>query len=179
MRQWGVCTKSKVKSGSIISSFFAITSIIYKNWLNYWNNFRNIRALQVAYHASFASIIRIKPSFPGVTPSSSLAYWWLLNFESTTLTPTKFSDMLRAMILLFSTDWKMAEMKTLIVIFVIMFPMVMMTQEDLNHGGNNQQLWHHWQNLIAHLRIVAILFQHRVSASCTEIRFNFSFSYFP
>ena len=162
MRQWGVCTKSKVKSRNIISSFFVITSIIYKNWLNYWNNFRNIRALQVAYHASFASIIyqtllinfrniralqvAYHASFASIiyqtllsrgTPSSSLAYWWLLNFESTTLTPTKFSDMLRTMILLFSTDWKMAEMKTLIVIFVIMFPMVMITQEDLNHGGNN------------------------------------------
>ena len=136
MRQWGVCTKSKVKSGSIISSFFAITSIIYKNWLNYWNNFRNIRVLQVAYHASFASIIYQTLLSRG-TPSSSLAYWWLLNFESTTLTPTKFSDMLRTMIILFSTDWTMAEMKTLIVIFVIMFPMVMITQEDLNHGGNN------------------------------------------
>ena len=136
MRQWGVCTKSKVKSRNIISSFFVITSIIYKNWLNYWNNFRNIRALQVAYHASFASIIYQTLLSRG-TPSSSLAYWWLLNFESTTLTPTKFSDMLRTMILLFSTDWKMAEMKTLIVIFVIMFPMVMITQEDLNHGGNN------------------------------------------
>ena len=145
MRQWGVCTKSKVKSRSIISSFFAITSIIYKNWLNYCNNFRNIRALQVAYHTSFASIIYQTLLSTG-TPSSSLAYWWLLNFESTTLTPTKFSDMLRTMILLFSTDWTMAEMKTFIVIFVIMFPMVMITQEDLNHGGNNQQLWHHWQN---------------------------------
>ena len=136
MRQWGVCTKSKVKSRNIISSFFVITSIIYKNWLNYWNNFRNIRALQVAYHASFASIIYQTLLSRG-TPSSSLAYWWLLNFESTTLTPTKFSDMLRTMILLFSTDWTMAEMKTFIVIFVIMFPMVMITQEDLNHGGNN------------------------------------------
>ena len=94
MRQWGVCTKSKVKSRNIISSFFVITSIIYKNWLNYWNNFRNIRALQVAYHASFASIIYQTLLSRG-TPSSSLAYWWLLNFESTTLTPTKFSDMLR------------------------------------------------------------------------------------
>ena len=136
MRQWGVCTKSKVKSRNIISSFFVITSIIYKNWLNYWNNFRNIRALQVACHASFASIIYQTLLSRG-TPSSSLAYWWLLNFESTTLTPTKFSDMLRTMILLFSTDWTMAEMKTFIVIFVIMFPMVMITQEDLNHGGNN------------------------------------------
>ena len=31
----------------------------------------------------------------------------------------------------------MAGMKTLIIIFVIMFPVAMITQEDVNHGGNN------------------------------------------
>ena len=36
-----------------------------------------------------------------------------------------------------STDWKMAGMKTLIFIFVIMFPVAMITEEDVNHGGNN------------------------------------------
>ena len=41
------------------------------------------------------------------------------------------------MIILFSTDWKMAGMKTLIIIFVIMFPVAMITEEDVNHGGNN------------------------------------------
>ena len=46
-------------------------------------------------------------------------------------------DMLQTMIILFSTDWTMAGMKTLIIIFVIMFPVAMITQEDVNHGGNN------------------------------------------
>ena len=31
----------------------------------------------------------------------------------------------------------MAGMKTLIIIFVIMFPVAMITQEDVDHGGNN------------------------------------------
>ena len=31
----------------------------------------------------------------------------------------------------------MAGMKTLIIIFVIMFPVAMITEEDVNHGGNN------------------------------------------
>ena len=57
------------------------------------------------------------------------------------------------MIILFSTDWKMAGMKTLIIIFVIMFPVAMITEEDVNHGGNNYD-----KNLITHLRIVTILF---------------------
>ena len=48
-----------------------------------------------------------------------------------------------------STDWKMAGMKTLIIIFVIMFPVTMITEEDVNHGGNNYD-----KNLIAHPRIV-------------------------
>ena len=61
------------------------------------------------------------------------------------------------MIILFSTDWKMAGMKTLFIIFVIMFPVAMITEEDVNHGGNNYD-----KNLIAHLQIVAILFQHPV-----------------
>ena len=56
-----------------------------------------------------------------------------------------------------STGWKMAGMKTLFIIFVIMFPVAMITEEDVNHGGNNYH-----KNLIAHLRIVAILFQHPV-----------------
>ena len=77
------------------------------------------------------------------------------------------------MIILFSTDWKMAGMKTLIIIFVIMFPVAMITEEDVNHGGNNYD-----KNLIAHLRIVTILFQHPVSASCTESRLTFSFLHF-
>ena len=76
------------------------------------------------------------------------------------------------MIILFSTDWKMAGMKTLIIIFVIMFPVAMITEEDVNHGGNNYD-----KNLIA--RIVTILFQHPVSASCTESRLTFSFLHFP
>ena len=63
------------------------------------------------------------------------------------------------MIILFSTDWKMAGMKTLIIIFVIMFPVAMITEEDVNHGGNNYD-----KNLITHLRIVTILFQHPVFA---------------
>ena len=46
-------------------------------------------------------------------------------------------DMLQTMIILFSTDWTMAGMKTLLIIFVIMFPVAMITQEDVNHGGNN------------------------------------------
>ena len=42
------------------------------------------------------------------------------------------------MIILFLSDWKMADdMKTLIIIFVIMFPVAMITEEDVNHGGNN------------------------------------------
>ena len=64
--------------------------------------------------------------------------------------------MLWTMIILFSTDWKMAGMKTLIIIFVIMFPVAMITEEDVNHGGNNYD-----KNLITHLRIVTILFQFR------------------
>ena len=67
--------------------------------------------------------------------------------------------MLWTMIILFSTDWKMAGMKTLIIIFVIMFPVAMITEEDVNHGGNNYD-----KNLITHLRIVTILFQHPVFA---------------
>ena len=31
----------------------------------------------------------------------------------------------------------MAGMNTLIIIFVIMFPIAMITQEDVNHGGKN------------------------------------------
>ena len=31
----------------------------------------------------------------------------------------------------------MAGIKTFIIIFVIMFPVAMITQEDVNHGGNN------------------------------------------
>ena len=55
-----------------------------------------------------------------------------------TLTSTTFGDMLQTMIILFSTDWTMAGMKTLLIIFVvIMFPVAMITQEDVNHGGNN------------------------------------------
>ena len=77
------------------------------------------------------------------------------------------------MIILFSTDWKMAGMK-LFIIFVIMFPVAMITEEDVNHGGNNYD-----KNLIAHLRIVAILFQQPVSASCTESRLKFLFLHFP
>ena len=77
------------------------------------------------------------------------------------------------MIILFSTDWKMAGMKTLFIIFVMMFPVGMITEEDVNHGGNN-----HDKNLIAHLRIVTILFQYPVSASCTESRLTFSFLQF-
>ena len=41
------------------------------------------------------------------------------------------------MIILFPTDWEMAGMKTLFIIFVIMFPVAMITEEDVNHGGNN------------------------------------------
>ena len=48
------------------------------------------------------------------------------------------------------------------------------TEEDVNHGGKNYD-----KNLIAHLRIVAILFPHPVSASCTESRLKFSFIDFP
>ena len=77
------------------------------------------------------------------------------------------------MIILFSTDWKMAGMKTLIIIFVIMFPVAMITEEDVNHGGNNYD-----KNLIAQLRIVTILFQNPVSASCTESGLKFSFLHF-
>ena len=54
-----------------------------------------------------------------------------------TLTSTTFGDMLQTMIILFSTDWTMACMKTLLIIFVIMYPVAMITQEDVNHGGNN------------------------------------------
>ena len=78
------------------------------------------------------------------------------------------------MIILFSTDWKMAGTKTLIIIFVIMFPVALIAQEDVNHGGKNYD-----KNLIAHLRIVAILFQHPVSVSCTESRLKLSFLHFP
>ena len=46
-------------------------------------------------------------------------------------------DMLQTMIILFSTDWTMAGMKTSLIIFVIMYPVGMITQEDVNHGGNN------------------------------------------
>ena len=77
------------------------------------------------------------------------------------------------MIILLSTDLKMAGMKTLFIIFVIMFPVALITEEDVNHGGNNYD-----KNLIAHLRIVTILFQHPVSASCTESRLTFSFLHF-
>ena len=56
-----------------------------------------------------------------------------------------------------STGWKMAGMKTLFIIFVIMFPVAMITEEDVNHAGNNYD-----KNLIAHQRIVVIIFQHPV-----------------
>ena len=45
--------------------------------------------------------------------------------------------MLWTMIILFSTGWKMAGMKKLIIIFVIKFLVAMITEEDVNHGGNN------------------------------------------
>ena len=76
-----------------------------------------------------------KAFFPGVS------YWWLSNFawlhNSYIHSSTTFGDMLQTMIILFSTDWTMAGMKTLLIIFVIMFPVAMTTQEDVNHGGNN------------------------------------------
>ena len=58
------------------------------------------------------------------------------------------------MIILFSTDLKMAGMETLFIIFAIMFPVALITEEDVNHGGNNYD-----KNSITHLRIVTILFQ--------------------
>ena len=72
------------------------------------------------------------------------------------------------MIILLSTELKMAGMKTLFIIFVIMFPVALITEEVVNHGGNNYD-----KNLIMHLRIVTILFQHPLSASCTESRLTF------
>ena len=60
------------------------------------------------------------------------------------------------MIILFSTDWEMAGMKTLIIIFIIMFPVAMITEEDVNHGGNNYD-----KNLIAHLRLSPFYFNIR------------------
>ena len=54
---WGIITKFEVKSRSIISAYLATTSMIYKNWHNYWHNFRNRQAMQVAYYATFSSTI--------------------------------------------------------------------------------------------------------------------------
>ena len=65
-------------------------------------------------------------------------------------------------IILFSTDWTMAGMKTLIIIFVIMFPVAMITQEDVNHGGNNQQLRYHQQKF----NCAPAVCRHYISASC-------------
>ena len=75
--------------------------------------------------------------------------------------------MLWTMIILFSTDWKMAGMK-LFIIFVIMFPVAMITEEDVNHGGNNYD-----KNLVAHLRIVTM------SCFMYRKRLTFSFLHFP
>ena len=53
-----------IYSRSTISAFFVKMSIIYKNWHNYWHNFRNIRALLalVTYYAT--SAITIFKSLP-------------------------------------------------------------------------------------------------------------------
>ena len=57
----------------------------------------------------------------------------------------------------------MADMTTLIVISsFIMFPAVMMAQEVVNHGGNDQ--WHQEQDFIAHL-FVGIMFKHPVAVA--------------
>ena len=67
--------------------------------------------------------------------------------------------MQRTMIILFSTDWKMAGTKTLIIIFVIMFPVAMITQEDVNHGGNNY-------HIISKCNCAPANCRHSISASC-------------
>ena len=59
---WSIITKFEVKSRSIISAYLASTSIIYKNWHNYWHNFR--KALLVAYYATFSSTIYPRPPPP-------------------------------------------------------------------------------------------------------------------
>ena len=41
----------------MISAYLAKINQIYKNKLNYWHDFRNIGALQVAYYATFWSTI--------------------------------------------------------------------------------------------------------------------------
>ena len=40
-------------------------TIIYKNKLNYWHNFRNIGALLLAYYATFSSTIRLRARVRG------------------------------------------------------------------------------------------------------------------
>ena len=82
--------KSKVKSEKHnFCILFAKTSLIYKYQQNYWHNFRNIRALQVAYHATFASTVyqslfsRVPPFSPPLL--SPPANSWLLNFACLTL----------------------------------------------------------------------------------------------
>ena len=89
---------------------------------------------------TFASTI-FQSLFSRGVPFSPPAYWWLSNFawlhNSYIHSSTTFGDMLQTMIIFFSTDWTMAGMKTLLIIFVIMFPVAMITQEDVNHGGNN------------------------------------------
>ena len=85
---------------------------------------------------------------------------YLLSFFP--LTPTKFSAMLRTNDYFVSTVWTMAGVKTLIIIFVIMLPVAMITQEDVNHGGNNQQLRYHQQKF----NCAPAVCRHYISASC-------------
>ena len=82
--------KFKVKSEKHnFCILFAKTSVTKKNWQNCWHNFRNIRALQVVYQATFASTIyqsllsRVPPFLPHPPPPP--AYSWLLNFACITL----------------------------------------------------------------------------------------------
>ena len=78
---WGIFTKFKVKSRSIISAFFAKMSIIYKNYHNYWYNFRNIRTLLVTYYTTFANTIYQCLSLSS-SPSSSSYFVVVIIFSS-------------------------------------------------------------------------------------------------
>ena len=63
---WSIITKFEVKSRSIISAYLPSMSIIYKNWHNYWHNFR--KALLVANNATFSSTIYHSLTFPRCCP---------------------------------------------------------------------------------------------------------------
>ena len=66
---WGILTKFEEKGRRIISAYLAKIKQNLQKKVNYWHNFRNIGALQVAYYATFSSTIS-KPKGKGISEGS-------------------------------------------------------------------------------------------------------------